>query len=400
MRIKMIISPDGKTYFNVAQGEIGGNIRILAGSSGYGNLSDKPDLSVFSTRSELSVLSDRITANVTQTTSVGNRVTLIESAEYITTAQGHSWYASKTMEDGSTIISKINQTPTAVTIDASHINLVGKVTFNMLDSSAQSTINGKANTSGLGSLAYQSAVSRAMLDSTVITGGKIVTSLIDADAIFANYAYLGHFTLTNGWLTCNASPGTDVGYIDMRSSKTRIAFGRDLTQDSPYGYISTTAIIENNNSGSYYNVCLSLKATGNEPVALKADGAVMIKGDTSFVEGCITDRQSIISVISGCRNFVYQPTSPLNVYLPTKGEIASLFGYFGDGNGVDWAGFIRIHVLVTRWATSYIRVRESSSSTPLVDENGNVLSYREMSKGDYCEFTYYNGAWYMTSIHT
>ena len=44
MRIKMIISPDGKTYFNVAQGEIGGRIVFTAGTTGYNNISDRPDI--------------------------------------------------------------------------------------------------------------------------------------------------------------------------------------------------------------------------------------------------------------------------------------------------------------------------------------------------------------------
>jgi len=42
-----IQSPDGVTYFDLDSGEIGGNIKFKAGSSGYDNLTDKPDLSVF-----------------------------------------------------------------------------------------------------------------------------------------------------------------------------------------------------------------------------------------------------------------------------------------------------------------------------------------------------------------
>jgi hypothetical protein len=52
MRIKLIISPDGKTYFNVAEGIIGGNIKIMSGSSGYNNFSDKPDLGQYETKAE------------------------------------------------------------------------------------------------------------------------------------------------------------------------------------------------------------------------------------------------------------------------------------------------------------------------------------------------------------
>lgn len=40
MRIKQIISPDGKTYFNVAMGEIGGKLVLKAGSSGLKELAE------------------------------------------------------------------------------------------------------------------------------------------------------------------------------------------------------------------------------------------------------------------------------------------------------------------------------------------------------------------------
>lgn len=40
MRVKQIISPDGKTYFNVAMGEIGGRIVLKAGSSGLKELAE------------------------------------------------------------------------------------------------------------------------------------------------------------------------------------------------------------------------------------------------------------------------------------------------------------------------------------------------------------------------
>ena len=40
MRVKQIISPDGKTYFNVAMGEIGGKLVLKAGSSGLKELAE------------------------------------------------------------------------------------------------------------------------------------------------------------------------------------------------------------------------------------------------------------------------------------------------------------------------------------------------------------------------
>lgn len=115
--------------------------------------------------------------------------------------------------NGDTIVSYINQTATTVTINASKINLQGKVTVSMLASDTVTKIDSKATQSditasitefknglgslayknsisatsglitGLGSLALASAVEVANLGTTVIENGKIKTSLINASAL-------------------------------------------------------------------------------------------------------------------------------------------------------------------------------------------------------------------------
>jgi hypothetical protein len=67
----------------------------------------------------------------------------------------------------------------------------------MLDNNTRNTINGKADTSGLGTLAYSNLVEKAQLGSTVISGSFINTSLIRTDLILANGAYIGGFTIGN-----------------------------------------------------------------------------------------------------------------------------------------------------------------------------------------------------------
>lgn len=115
--------------------------------------------------------------------------------------------------NGDTIVSYINQTATTVTINASKINLQGKVTVSMLASDTVTKIDSKATQSditasitefknglgdlayknsisatsglitGLGSLALASVVEVANLGTTVIENGKIKTSLINASAL-------------------------------------------------------------------------------------------------------------------------------------------------------------------------------------------------------------------------
>lgn len=192
-----IISPDGTTYFDLEKSEIGGNIKIKAGSSGYNNFSDKPDLSIYTTDSEFNVLSDKVSAQVTRVDNLTNR---IDTAGWITTADGNKLYASKDLENGNTLISYINQAAGSTTIHSDKINLEGAVTFASLNSSLQNTINGKVSSSDLGELAYKDAVEAAQLGSTIIVGGYLNTDYIKVNRIDANGARVGGFTIDNGRL--------------------------------------------------------------------------------------------------------------------------------------------------------------------------------------------------------
>lgn len=88
----------------------------------------------------------------------------------------------------------ISITENTITILGKAISLQGKITFNSLNSSLQSTINGKANSSDvtsskddiakkLGYSSYADMVNKASAGNTIINGGYIRTSLIDADTL-------------------------------------------------------------------------------------------------------------------------------------------------------------------------------------------------------------------------
>ncbi|RHR61676.1 hypothetical protein [Parabacteroides sp. AF17-28] len=57
--VGMIVSPDGQTYFNVAQGEFGGKF-VFKSASGYNNITDKPDLSIYGTKDLLNSIKDNL----------------------------------------------------------------------------------------------------------------------------------------------------------------------------------------------------------------------------------------------------------------------------------------------------------------------------------------------------
>jgi hypothetical protein len=171
---------------------------------------------------KLSVTAQQIASTVTAISNINNT---IQTAGWITSADSISLFVSKTDYTGNNIISKINLTSDTTTIAASKIDLVGKVTFSMLDASAQNTINAKANTSSLKSLAFQDKVNKSMLDSTIISGGYIEASLINvADLVVNNALSVGVFT-ANGY-----------GLIGQNGSLALQLYPSYVYGTTPYGY--------------------------------------------------------------------------------------------------------------------------------------------------------------------
>lgn len=90
----------------------------------------------------------------------------------------------------------ISITENTITIFGKAISLQGKITFSSLNSSLQSTINGKANSSDvtsskddiakkLGYSSYTDMANKAAAGNTIINGGYIRTSLIDTNTLVA-----------------------------------------------------------------------------------------------------------------------------------------------------------------------------------------------------------------------
>lgn len=230
---------------------------------------------------------------------------------------------------------------------------------------------------------------------------------------------IGNFTIDGGWLKCNSTTGNDVGYIDMRSPSTRIAFGYDLIPATAGGSLTCTAIITNNraaaNGGTAY--ALSLKASGSatndsHAVAIDCEGGARIREEFSLIENLFTNANVNISN-SSCssainlrsrRTFIYQPTSYVSIYLPSDTAIANEFGYFTDGRAVVDHSAIVIKILVAEGATDSINVQ---STIDILDQNGNRIkenstvsrSNFNMARGDYAELMYCNRRWYLVNFN-
>lgn len=230
---------------------------------------------------------------------------------------------------------------------------------------------------------------------------------------------IGSFTITEyGWFKCNASPGEDVGYIDMIGENTRIAFGRNLAPSSTGGSFTCTAIIKNHNKASSGGTTygLSVSASGDastdvKPIAVDCDGGLRVKGNFGIIEDVFTGpniapSDSSFSSAKNLRNqrtYIYQPTSDITVNLPSDSAIKSEFGYFNSGHAVVDNSAIIIILLVTKWATGRIYVAaKGGTNNNIINENGDTINEASgsntgfwMGKGDSAILMYFNKNWYI-----
>lgn len=135
--------------------------------------------------SKFSVQADRISAVSTEVNNINHT---ISTSGWITRPTANTLYASITLEDGNQIISYINQTATTTTISARRIDLYGVVSFDMFDSSLKGKMNGKADTSSLGDLAYQN----------YIYSNNLATEITNAIAAKVSPNQLRNYAFANG----------------------------------------------------------------------------------------------------------------------------------------------------------------------------------------------------------
>jgi hypothetical protein len=354
-------------------------------------------------------------------TDVNNIQNTIDTAGWINTTQGNALFAAKSLENGDNIISYINQTATTTTIKAERINLVGAVTFSMFNTDLQSAINGKANSSALGDLAYEDYITKGMmstalqselngkvsegalgtlayassiskndlayslltefngkanssslkalayldkveqaqLGATIISGGHIITSLIDTDAIYANMASIGGFTIEDGGLFSNKyttgyssgkfflHSGGDDGFLGFSATGLWSGIGLN-TLPGTLGGIRSLARFENTISTQdvKYGIYVRVQ-NGGRNIAVSAIGDMLVKGavyDAHLVTWGPSSTSNTLPVNRGTRFEIYT-SSYTTIYLPTRSEIASSLGISSTDN------FSIVLYIWNRWST-------------------------------------------------
>ena len=191
-------------------------------------------------------LKEKVTLYAQKVTTVEGTVTTMRSELNVLPGQISS-KVSSTDFNGNNIVSRINQTATTITIDASKINLVGKVTI-------------------------------GMLDKTILENGKIKTELINADALVAK-----NIEATKGSIG-GFNIGTDyIGASNDASSPYYNAYALRIT--SNFLRVGTSASCAYIGSGTLYSgsgvaacsgrfeVNSSVYLTENIGIYIKVEGA-------------------------------------------------------------------------------------------------------------------------------
>lgn len=197
------------------------------------------------TTSGIQNLKEQVTLYAQKVTTVEGTVTTMRSELNVLPGQISS-KVEKNDYNGETLVSMINQTAESVTIDASKINLVGKVTI-------------------------------GMLDKTIMENGKIKTELINADAIIAKNIQATNGTISGFEISSNHigmaedKDGVAPGGFSLYSYRLSIGEpncmawigSRVMYAGSNFGTVAGR--FEVNSSNLYENIGIYISVQGSKP---------------------------------------------------------------------------------------------------------------------------------------
>ena len=239
---ELIQDPNAQLVIDLANGRITGPLTITAGSVGYNNLTDKPDLTGYLTKSEFKVTADQIRAEVgranqtaggtkaqldafqqqtqqnvnnllSRQATADDKIYRLQTAGFISRAEGNALYASAQLANGDTIASYITQSPEAINMISRNININAAVTFesykednaqklaavNRRVSNTETTLSNQQNQLNQKQGKYDPFdINNARLNGkTVIEGGLIKTELINTkNLVVEKAASIGDFRVS------------------------------------------------------------------------------------------------------------------------------------------------------------------------------------------------------------
>ena len=303
----------------------------------------------------------------------------------------------------------------AISIFGKDVSLQGKITFSSLNSSLQSTINNKADSGDvtssinsskedmakkLGYASYADMVSAATAGNTIIEGGHIRTSLIEADALVVKTL---NATNTDGISTFVNKDGMNIS--KSNNSLLNIFFSN--LGDINYGVINMFSYNKRNNRKSE---AMAITPSGIEMRTYDGSDAEIFKGETrlSFGElklldetdsGIFINKTGIILKYStnggASRYIVHYAKCIYSAYISNSGSVINKIGTNipnSSGNPITFS--------VSKYATGRYRVTHNIGNTSYHVQitalsNGNLtVALIENIYSTYFEYSttsYYNG---------
>ena len=195
----------------------------------------------------------------------------------------------------------------------------------------------------------------------------------------------------------------DDGYIAFIGDNFETWAGIGNRVFSAASGINAIARFENNISNPLgTNFTATFKAiNGERNIAISAEGDVRVTGElfaeraTSYKEGyskIMMNPSSDNTINMRDGNTVMlsnQNSGELYVYLPSDADIREYLNVTST-TGVCFT----IRVIIYRFSNGYALRITPGTSTVLIDNNGNSVPYVSMNRGDYYQFTYWQGAYY------
>ena len=269
-----IQSADGATYFDLDEGVISGNIKIK-GNSDYATKTElqvvsdqiKGEVGKFNaqlggTKAQLDAFQQQTQQNVNNLLShqatADDKIYRLQTAGFISRAEGNALYASAQLANGKTIASYITQSPEAINMISRNININAAVTFesykednaqklaavNRRVSNTETTLSNQQNQLNQKQGKYDPFdINNARLNGqTVIEGGYIKTNLINTRALqIGAGAKVAGFSITESSLV-----GSKVVPVEWLGWRTRSELSSegwlDLIGDSGKSYLGGGAL--------------------------------------------------------------------------------------------------------------------------------------------------------------
>ena len=448
--VDRIVSTDGKCYFNLGFGEFGGKMVFKSGTSGYNNISDRPNLQPL-----YDGINDALTDAENASNAANNaQLTANNKARvfYQTTAPASGMRTNDLWVDGENIYrysgskwvlaSKYDNTITEIN---GGLITTGAIAFGSTGGMAASgsiriwsggtagvkgqpptdptfrvESNGNVESRGSIYIANSNGEKLAGLSGGGTAGNSVriwAGNTTPANAPFKVYqngdAYIGGLRMESGGLfSDNRYSGESSSKFFLYSSGSNAFLGFSSsgkwaglglnTLPSTLGGTSALMRLEytTNHNDINYGAVINVNG-GYRNYALFCNGGLRLNGAISTARyvrpGAKTN--AIINDIGYMDTYLFQPTSYINVYLPSRNTVSSKMGTVYNDYGDSWSeigynSVIFIHVIVSRHATDAICVRPEDTNTPLVNENGDSITL-DMRKGDCATFAYINQTWYL-----